>query len=53
LSSQRRRATFLGRARELCDRLGRRDVEASWTRESAKRWWDARMEAEGAVVLSG
>jgi hypothetical protein len=39
-------------ARELCDRLGRCAVELEWTREDARTWWETRMEAETALVLS-
>jgi serine/threonine-protein kinase len=38
-------------ARELCDWLGRCEVEESWSRVLAKQWWDTRMEAETAVEL--
>ena len=38
-------------ARELCDLLGGCEVEAAWTREDARRWWETRMEAEVAVEL--
>ena len=39
-------------ARELCDRLGRCEVDAAWTRDDARRWWETRMEAETAVTFS-
>jgi eukaryotic-like serine/threonine-protein kinase len=39
-------------ARELCDRLGRCEVEQSWTREEARLWWETRMEPESAVTFS-
>ena len=38
-------------ARELCDRLGRCEVEAAWTREDARSWWETRMKPEAAVSL--
>jgi eukaryotic-like serine/threonine-protein kinase len=38
-------------ARDLCDRLGRCGVEAAWTREDAKLWWETRLEPEVAVSL--
>jgi serine/threonine protein kinase len=38
-------------ARELCDLLGQCEVEAAWTREDARRWWENRMMPEAAVVL--
>jgi eukaryotic-like serine/threonine-protein kinase len=39
-------------ARDLCDQLGRCEVETAWTREDARMWWETRMEAETAVELS-
>ncbi len=39
-------------ARDLCDRLGRCDVETSWTRNDARLWWETRMEADAVVSLS-
>jgi serine/threonine-protein kinase len=39
-------------ARELCERLARCGVEATWTREDARLWWVTRMEAESAVTFS-
>ncbi len=41
-----------GSARDLCDRLGRCEVETVWTREDAKKWWETRMEAESAVTFT-
>lgn len=38
-------------ARELCDRLARCEVEAAWTREDARVWWETRLEPEVAVSL--
>ena len=38
-------------ARELCDLLGRCEVEAAWTREDARIWWETRLEPEVAVSL--
>jgi hypothetical protein len=38
-------------ARELCDRLGECEVETTWTREDARRWWETRMKAEAAVTF--
>jgi len=38
-------------ARELCDALGRCEVEERWTREDARRWWETRMEPEARVAL--
>jgi len=38
-------------ARELCDQLGRCEVEEPWTREDARRWWETRMEPETLVAL--
>jgi serine/threonine-protein kinase len=40
-------------ARELCERLGRCEVEIPWTREDATRWWETRLAPEAAVILSG
>jgi hypothetical protein len=37
--------------RELCDRLGECAVEAAWTREDAKKWWETRIEPEVAVTF--
>jgi eukaryotic-like serine/threonine-protein kinase len=39
-------------ARELCDRLGRCELEEPWSREDARRWWERRMEAETAVAIA-
>jgi eukaryotic-like serine/threonine-protein kinase len=38
-------------ARELCDRLGRCEVETGWTRDDARKWWETRMEPETLVAL--
>jgi serine/threonine-protein kinase len=38
-------------ARELCDRLGRCEVESAWTREDARQWWETRMAPEALVNL--
>ncbi len=38
-------------ARELCDRLGRCEVESVWTREDARQWWETRMAPEALVNL--
>jgi hypothetical protein len=38
-------------ARQLCDRLGRIDLESTWTRDDARSWWETRMEPETAVPL--
>jgi serine/threonine-protein kinase len=38
-------------ARELCDRLGRCEVESPWTREDARQWWETRMAPEALVNL--
>jgi serine/threonine-protein kinase len=39
-------------ARELCDRLAECEVEAVWSREDARRWWETRLEPEAAVSFS-
>jgi tRNA A-37 threonylcarbamoyl transferase component Bud32 len=39
-------------ARELCDRLAECEVEAVWSREDARRWWETRLEPEAAVTFS-
>jgi serine/threonine-protein kinase len=38
-------------ARQLCDRLGRIELESAWTRDDARSWWETRMEPETAVPL--
>jgi hypothetical protein len=38
-------------ARELSDRLGQCAVEATWTREDARMWWETRMEADASVTF--
>lgn len=39
-------------ARDLCDRLNQCGATAPWTREQARRWWEARLEPEPAVALT-
>jgi serine/threonine-protein kinase len=38
-------------ARQLRDRLGRIELESTWTREDARRWWETRMEPETVLAL--
>ncbi len=39
-------------ARELCDRLGRIELEPAWTREDARMWWETKMAPETPVALA-
>ena len=48
---QKRPAERPATARELCELLGRCEVESVWTREDARVWWETRMEAESAVTF--
>ncbi len=38
-------------ALELCERLGQCEVEATWTREDARQWWETQMAPEPALTL--
>jgi eukaryotic-like serine/threonine-protein kinase len=37
---------------ELADRLGRCALDAPWTGEDARRWWETRLEPEPALTFS-
>jgi serine/threonine-protein kinase len=41
-----------GSARELADRLAQCELEAEWSREHARLWWESRLEPEPAVTFS-
>jgi serine/threonine-protein kinase len=39
-------------ARELADRLSRCELDAKWTRDEARRWWETRLEPAQPVTLA-
>lgn len=41
-----------GSARELADRLAQCELEAEWSREHARLWWESRLAPEPAVTFS-